>query len=255
MASPKMLSPWLISLSELRDDEPVIVLLPHAGAGASSYFRFAQQITTARPLIVQLPGRENRMNAPLMTDLRACAGTILAELNRCLAGHREVLLFGHSLGALMAYEVARRYCEAAQASFTLRHVFLSGRGAPHAQGRLSAIHDLPDAQFWEEVRSLGGMPDALLSSPELKQLVAPILRADLQMNHDYAFAGEAPLPLPFTVLYGKQDHCAPQADVARWQDLTTAGYASHGFDGDHFFLFSRQSDVIQVLGATHALAV
>lgn len=253
MASPTMLSPWLISLNGISADEPVIVLLPHAGAGASSYFRFAQQITTARPLIVQLPGRENRMNAPLVTDLRACAGMILAELNRCLAGHRDVLLFGHSLGALMAYEVARRHCDDAQASFTLRHVILSGRGAPHTQGRLAAIHDLPDAQFWEEVRLLGGMPDALLASHELRQLVAPILRADLQMNHDYAFGGEAPLPLPFTMLYGTADRCAPQADVDRWQELSTAGCASHGFDGDHFFLFSRQSEVMRVIGAAHAL--
>jgi surfactin synthase thioesterase subunit len=203
---------------------------PHAGAGASGYREFGARLgPDIECIAVQLPGRETRIAERPVEDVEALA----AELAPLVAarGAPRFALFGHSMGALIAFNVAHALRERAMEPV---HLFVSGRSAPE---RVSddEWHRLPDPQLLDRVAELGAMPDFVLRDPEMVALVLPVLRADLTLCERYRYRAQPPLAVPITALAGADDPMLDDEPLAEWAAHTSASFAEHLLPGDHFY--------------------
>lgn len=221
-----------------------LFLLPHAGGGASAFRGWADLFPPQVEVCpVQLPGRENRTREPAFDRVQP----LVEALAGVLAGWRDLpyAVFGHSNGALLAFELAR-HAERTGAPAPV-HLFASGRRAPDLPSRQRDVHALPDDEMMAELRTLGGIPEALLEHPELLQLLLPVMRADLAITETYVPTPGATIAAPITV-YTSTDDVKVNADEAgAWERHTTAGFRVRTFPGDHFYLFARRDAVIQAL--------
>ncbi|WP_445362240.1 thioesterase II family protein [Microbulbifer sp. ANSA003] len=241
------LSPWLININGIREDKPIIVMFAYAGAGASVFYSFSKALEGFSVLIVQLPGRGQRMEEPLAEDLGLCAGIILNELLRHVPEHARLVFFGHSMGALMAYEVARQYQLRVVKPIQIERLILSGRDIPTRKSIRVDAHTLPSPQFWQEVREMGGMSEEILAVPELLELVEPVLRADFKMNNGYAWPQSEPLPIPITVLTGTEDKLCNVDKLHDWQAFTCDDFELMEYDGGHFFINEHKKKIVSVI--------
>ena len=215
--------------------------LPYAGGSAvafQSWKRLAPRQIEVHPL--ELPGRGTRGReaplrrlAPLVREL---ANTVEASLDRPYA------LFGHSLGGLVAFELARdlraRGCPAPE------HLFVSATAAPGTPRTWPLIHCAPDAAVKQELRVLGGTPPELLDNDELMELVLPVLRADFSVIETYEYREEPPLAVPITVFGGRSDPVVTPASLAGWRQHSSAACRLRLFPGGHFFVHSATADLV-----------
>ena len=219
-----------------------LVCFPHAGGAASFYARWPR---LAGPLVevlcVQYPGREEREGEPFAGSVEEIAAGVAAELDGPVAGSGRaaapVALFGHSLGAVVAYETARRLRAAP------RHLFASGRPAPD-EPETSTLHLGGDDALLTELRRLGGTPEELLADPVVRSLVLSRLRADYRLNELYRHAGGPPLDAPVTALLGGSDPEVDAERAERWKAHTSAAFDTEVFPGDHFYLAEREEEVV-----------
>lgn len=244
-AAPETLRRDGIDLVRLSRPQPCrrrLVCFPYAGAGAGVYRRWAPVAAEdVDVLAVQLPGRENRWQSPLMTDLKRVAEEV-AERLRSMPSLPTVL-FGHSMGALMAFEVARL-----DAVTDLRCLAVSARVAPHLTGRETPVSRLSDPEFIEHLSAVGGTPREILAQRELMELLLPMLRADFRMVDDYRPAPWPPrLKCPVLALYGREDVATPVDGMRAWADVTDGAFELHAFEGGHFFLEPEGPRVIDAL--------
>jgi medium-chain acyl-[acyl-carrier-protein] hydrolase len=215
--------------------------LPYAGGGASVYREWAGALGDSVEVCpVQLPGREARFGEPAFTRI----GPLVEALADALGPHldRPFALFGHSLGALVAFELARRLRRSGRPGPS--HLFVSGCRAPQVRRAERLVHTLPDAAFRQELRRLGGTPAELLANDELMDLVLPTLRADFALCETYEYADGFPLPCPVTALGGRDDGAIGRDDLEAWRVHTTARFAAHVLPGDHFFVRSARARVL-----------
>jgi surfactin synthase thioesterase subunit len=215
-------------------DAPVQwVCLPHAGGSASAYTALAARLTPhVDPIVVQYPGRFERRREPLVTDLRDLAHAVADALVRGLDA-RPVVLFGYSMGATVAYEVARRL-EREQGG-VLRGLVAAARRAP-SRVRMARVHQADDELLLAELERLGGANTALLADEQLRALFLPVIRADYQAAETYRWRPEEPLRCPIVVLVGSDDPMTPIADAAAWGLHTSGTTSLTVFPGGHFFL-------------------
>ncbi|MFF8940365.1 thioesterase II family protein [Streptomyces paradoxus] len=216
-----------------RSDAPSrLVCFPHAGGSAQFFAGWENELTGAEVHAVQYPGRAQRIAEPLPTDLRRMAAD-LADAVRPLLD-RPVVFFGHSMGAVVAYETALLL----QDSGTPPHrLIASGSRAPHRERP-----SLPEGEaFTEEavvaaVMQLGGTDAQLLSDPLLRELVLPYLCADLEMFDAYRYRPEPILHCPVTAITGDMDDHVTAAEADAWAKATGGRFDRHVFSGGHFYL-------------------
>jgi surfactin synthase thioesterase subunit len=196
-----------------------LFVFPHAGAGASAYQLAAYLPDAVEVCAVQLPGRENRFAEPALTSMDEA----VAALAPIVADHTDLpyAFFGHSMGALIAFETARRL-RALGARLPDR-LFLSGMRAPELPDH-DPRHALPDDELLATAEFDG-------IDAEVRELLLPTLRADLTLCETYAYRAEAPLPCPLTVLAGAADDSVGEAELAAWRGQTSAEFALHLFPG------------------------
>ncbi|MFF2012625.1 thioesterase II family protein [Streptomyces sp. NPDC058195] len=236
-----MRNPWFAQ-AEPQDEAAIrLFCLPYAGGGASAYRAWpglAPAHVRVHPL--ELPGRGTRWGEtpvggmPLMTEMLADA----------LAGHldRPYALFGHSMGALIAFELTRAL--RARGLPQPAHLFVSGSDAPDLPRGRRPIHAAPDAEVLEELRFLGGTPSELLEDPALMKLVLPALRADFSLLETYRYHAQPPLAVPLTVFGGDADPLVASGQLHRWLRQTSAASRLVVLPGEHFFLHSAVADVL-----------
>lgn len=157
-------------------------------------------------------------------------------------------LFGHSMGAVLAFEFARRLRKEGWPSPT--HLVVSGRIAPQLPSRRPPVHALPDAEFRTELEALEGTPAAVLGHDELMQLLTPILRADFAVSETYIDRGEPALGCPITAVGGIVDPWVTREELEGWTLHTTSAFACYQFPGNHFFLQSSEAELLSLLGST-----
>lgn len=174
---------------------------------------------------------------------------LVAELGEALlpACRAPFVLYGHSVGALAAFETAR-FLRACGVSPAL--LLVSGSRAPHTRSIRQPVHHLPDAELLGELRRLNGTPPEFFANDELVQCFLPSIRADFQLDETYLYRPEPPLACPIAAFGGTDDPCVDSAGLDSWRDLTRASFSLHMLPGNHFFI---NSSVEAFLAVMHGL--
>jgi medium-chain acyl-[acyl-carrier-protein] hydrolase len=220
--------------------------IPYAGSGASCYHAWSRALAgeSIEVRSVQLPGRENRLReAPFFS---------MSPLIAALADHVEPLLdrpygfFGHSMGALVAFELARELRRRGHAGPAF--LCASGATAPQVPREDEPLHGLPDDELVRQVAErYQGIPQQVLENQELLELVVPALRADLSIIETYEFSDGACLPCGISAFAGQDDRHVTPEKLAPWGELTGGLFTSRQFAGDHFFLHDHRDELIDAI--------
>jgi medium-chain acyl-[acyl-carrier-protein] hydrolase len=221
-----------------------LCLFPCAGGSPSSYQGWSADLPLdVEPFAIQLPGRSERFREAPIETLPPVIKAICDGL-KPLAG-LPFAFFGHSLGALIAFEVCR---ELRRRNMPLPvHLFVAGRAAPQLPARKPLIHQLPDASFLDELNLLGGIPPEALADDELMELLIPTLRADIILHETYVFAAEPPLACPITAFGGMSDQDVTSDDLHAWRAQTAAEFTYGEFKGGHFFVQTARQNLIEII--------
>lgn len=216
----------------------------HAGGNAAAYLPWQDGLGDGIELrAVQLPARGARLHEPAHPTMAALVRD-LAEVIAADHDGRPFAFFGHSLGALVAFELTRRLRDDG-APLPLRLV-VSGCAAPWCGAPPPRWHELPDAQLIAALRDMGGTPAAVIDEPDLMPFLLPPVRADFALLAAYRYTPAPPLPVPVTAFAGRAD---VRTDIAGVQAWSAAGGACdvHWFDGGHFFIHQEHEAVLACL--------
>lgn len=234
-------TPWFQVLTSPQKPTMSLICFPYGGGAPSAFRSWAPRVPDSVRLVgVALPGRDRRFREPPSRDLAATVEAISSALTQSIDG--SYALFGHSLGALMAFLVARELR-------SRRHgdpvcLFVSGAEAPHVVVERPQLHDLPTAEFVDELARLNGTPREVLADDELMELMLPTLRADFFMSETYVHQPDEPLDCPIVAFGGWQDPEVDPDDVQLWSEHTSAGFSRVMFTGDHFFVIDHETQVV-----------
>jgi medium-chain acyl-[acyl-carrier-protein] hydrolase len=235
---------WLAGLVEEPTASLTLLCFGAAGSGGSQFLAWNRQLPSwLRVVAVQLPGRESRYREPLFTDRSALTDGVVAAIEA--AQFERFAFFGHSFGALLAYETTRALRR--RGGVQPCHLFVAGRDAPHLPHGYTKTYHLPEAEFVEVLRRHGGFDERILGNLDLLRFFLPVIRADLEMNTEYAHQIEPPLDLPMTALRGVDDRVCGTERLRRWSELTTGRFDSHECTGDHFFFRARLAELFAIL--------
>ncbi len=237
---------WFVRPRALPQARLRLICLPHAGAGATSFHGWGAPLRAAGVELcaVQYPGRENRIAEPLIDSATRMIGA-LAEAWPTLGGEAPCALYGHSLGALLAFELAAELARRGSANAP-RRLFLAARNPPEALPKMPPIHQLPDDAFVREVaRRYGNLPQEILAEPEMLALVTPILRSDFKLVDTYAWSGAPPLDTPLTIFGGTRDPWTSEAELSGWRRHTRGNCRVLAIAGGHFFHLEARPAVIE----------
>jgi medium-chain acyl-[acyl-carrier-protein] hydrolase len=211
--------------------------LPYAGGGTAPFYRWRSMMPANIELApMALPGHDGRLNEPAYTNLRALADKLADEISD-QAAQRPFALLGHSMGSLLAFEIARslRQSKCRQPCVLI----LSACRPPHAIVARRMLHAAPDAELVATLQErYGGIPAAVLNQPDLLKMVLPALRADLQMIETYQCSDEPPLEVPMLVLGGTEDPAVSAGHLMEWRRYITQDISVRLLPGGHFFLFA-----------------
>jgi surfactin synthase thioesterase subunit len=214
---------------------------PHGGGSSAEFIRWARHLPQVEICGVQLPGRGSRLSEPVLTDMDALVAAVTAAVPTSV----PYSVFGHSLGALVAYEVTRALGRAGRR--LPDRLIVSGFPAPSVPRVETPVHTLPDDELIAEVdRRHGGLPPEVLTDQELKALMVRYLRADYQILETYEWRQADPLPVPVTV-FGGRDDAIGEEDLRAWQRHTTEEITVRMFPGDHFYFRQHQSAAMRAL--------
>jgi medium-chain acyl-[acyl-carrier-protein] hydrolase len=218
---------------------------PYGGGGASVFRTWPDGLPQdVEVCAIRLPGREARLREVPFTHLSQAVQTLTQILLPYL--NSPFAFFGHSLGALISFELVRQLRK--QNAPSPLHLFVSGQPAPQIPAPDPPIHQLPDREFIEELHCrYNGIPQAVLQNAQLMEIVLPTLRADITILETYVYTGERPLNTPISAFGGRQDKRVSQEDLAAWRDQTQNSFSLTMFAGDHFFLQSAQMPLLQTL--------
>jgi medium-chain acyl-[acyl-carrier-protein] hydrolase len=221
----------------------------YAGGGASVYRTWPASLPPAVEICaIQLPGRESRLVEEPYDELAPVVRALAEALSPLL--ETRFVCFGHSLGGLVAFELARLLRRSALPQPD--HLIVSGCVAPHLPDPEPPIHALPHDEFVRALRRFEGTPRAVLENEELIELILPGLRADFALTERYVYEPDAPLDVPITSFYGDADTAVTEAEAAAWRRETTREFALRRLPGGHFFLRTAQEELLAAVAATLA---
>ena len=226
-----------------------LLCLPYAGGAAAAVFRTwkTQLPPVAEVQPVELPGRATRLAEAPCRRIHELASSLVDGLQE--SREEPLALFGHSLGALLAFEVARELRR--RGGPAPLHLFVSSRRGPRIPEAEAPIHELPDSLFVELMqRRYYAIPEEVLREPELMQLLLPTLRADFEMLETYHYADEQPLECPITATGGLEDPRVPLEALEAWAHETTGAFRLQRFRGGHFYFREAHGELTQLVRRT-----
>lgn len=234
----------LWSSNKVNNKKMNIIFFPYGGGGIPSFFQWVQDLEEyANCYVVELPGRGNRFNEEPYTDIKR----VIAELTPSILNLKEPFIFvGHSMGALIAYELT---CHL-QDNYDLKplRLVVSGCSSPSFPKPLKKSSDLSEDEFIDRLKKINGSNNEIVNNSELLEVVMPMLRADFALCDNYAYNNRVEkVTCPITAFCGNKDIFAPLASVECWRDLTNNSFSVKVFDGEHFFIKDRYQEVLNFL--------
>lgn len=239
-----------------------LLCLPCAGASSTMYLRWRRLLPRwIRIVPVELPGRGSRLAEPPAEDFDALVAQICAEQAEALRG--DFALFGHSMGALLAYGMTRRLRSMGRALPLA--LLASGSAAPSQRDADRFAGKTDDASLTADLRKQGGTPEEVFASAELMRITLDVLGADYRVCEGFHYAGKAPLPMPVHVFAGREDDIGA-ARIHAWSAEAGGVFTLDWFDGGHFFIRQHETAFLAALSqrlgqviagephASHALA-
>ncbi len=225
---------------------PALLVLPHAGGNAHAYAQWRELLPNHVQLLIgQYPGRGARFSDPLPTNIDDLAVPVL----ECLPPDVEdLVVFGHSMGSLVAFEVARRLTEQGRPP---RSFIASACRAPHLPNP-SPVHPelLNDDELVAAIKARGGTEDGILDEPELREIILPSIRADFAIDDAYRFAGPTKsLGAPVTVIGGAADPIVPVETLGRWSESTEGPIDVEVLPGGHFYFQQQMTAFMSIVTA------
>ncbi|WP_404384162.1 thioesterase II family protein [Caenispirillum salinarum] len=222
-----------------------LYLLPYAGGGASIWAEFRKALPPEIEAVpLQPPGREIRAGETPLTAITDMAADVRRQMDTPAPG-RPYALMGYSMGALIAFELARLL--RAEGAPMPEMLIPCAHVAPHLKSDRPRIWDQPDDIFHREVRALGGTPDEVWDHPELVEFLMPLLRADFTACDTYALAEDAALDLPFLVIGAHGDVNVHRDCLLAWSRHTTRPLAQRSVPGGHFFLAEQPALLARIV--------
>jgi surfactin synthase thioesterase subunit len=235
--SKKRNNAWLILAKPNRKTRLRLFCFPYAGGGASIFRRWQENMPESIQICpIQLPGRENRITEPPFTRL----SLLVDAMVEAFGPYFDVpfAFFGHSIGAKIAFELVRELRR--KKGLELVHLFVSGSRPPHIP-EPRPLHLLPEHEFTKELRRFSGTPEAVMQSRDLMEMYLPILRADFSIDETYIYYEDNPLDCPISAFGGSEDKETNRQELDGWRQHTLSSFTLQMFQGDHFFIKSSQS--------------
>jgi medium-chain acyl-[acyl-carrier-protein] hydrolase len=238
-------SPWLLTHQEHPANR--LFCFPYAGGGSAAIYRTWQQGLPPEVEVcpIMLPGREARFTERPYTRVEE----LVAELSKHIRPYLDVpfQFFGHSMGALISFDLARHLRRQQLPQPT--QLFVSAHRSPQLPRRQEPMHTKTDAEFMASLEEIGGTPEAILHNKELMEIFLPLLRADFTLCEIYQYQPEAPLDYPITAFGGRDDKDIPVSDIEGWLSQTSNTFSSQTFPGGHFYLHPCQKQLLQSISA------
>lgn len=239
---------WLYCPAVRPDASLRLFCFPHAGGTASAFRLWPKGLPRWLEVwAIQLPGRGSRWREPAIATMSALVDALVP----LLASHlrQPFAFFGHSMGAALAFEVARRL--ATREGTEPSHVFVSSRRPAHIPSLETKLRDLPDEEFIREINGrYGGVPNELLESRDLLSLLLPALRADIVALETVRASRPEPAPFPISAYGGAHDHNVPKSHLEAWRDQTESLFRTRMFPGGHFYIEPQQDALLADIAAT-----
>lgn len=238
---------WIDGVTRDVDAEVRLFCFPHVGGAATVYRMWPQELSPSIDVCaIQLPGHGRRIEETPFKHWQL----LIQELDQVLYPYldRPFFFFGHSMGALLAFELARSIRR--NHGLQPERLYVSALGAPHTRVQhAEPRHTLSDENLLKEFRDLGGTPQEILDHPELMQMFLPVLRADLEILETYEYQHDSPLDCPITCFGGTEDPEVEVEDLEAWRELTRNSFSFRQLSGDHFFIHSSRKKLLNILSA------
>jgi medium-chain acyl-[acyl-carrier-protein] hydrolase len=220
---------------------------PYAGVGASAYRSWVEAAGPELELgLVQYPGRENRLREQPFSHIGNLVSALIDGITASI--DRPFAFYGHSLGGRIAFEVVRELRRRGQDLPSC--LFVGASHAPQLPWPYSPLHELEEDAFLAGIQNrYGGVPRAILDDPELRALLIPTLRADVQLLETYIYTPEPPLACDIAVFGGTEDHTVPGSALEAWRKQTSRAFSLRILPGTHFFLQPERQALISAIAA------
>ncbi|NEO98272.1 MAG: thioesterase [Symploca sp. SIO2E9] len=221
--------------------------LPYAGGGASIFRLWHRELPSNVELCaIELPGRENRIREKPISNVEILTEKLVEVFLQ--DWDKPFALFGHSMGALIVYELARKL---QHKNLSPAYLFVSGRQAPNVPELYPPFYSLPDAEFIETLTNIyPNIPDEVLKEEELMQLFLPVLRADMTLAQTYVHSQVEPLDCPIFALGGLEDKEGSYDRLVSWREYTRSSFSVQMFPGGHFYLNEKRQPLLQLISQT-----
>jgi medium-chain acyl-[acyl-carrier-protein] hydrolase len=237
-------NPWIRCPKPNPDAQFRLFCFPYVGGGARIFQTWADRLPIAVEVCpIELPGHGTRLIEPPYSTLNALLDATLQALHPLL--DRPFALFGHSMGALVSFELARSL----RRNYHLEpnYLIVAGHRAPQIPDPELQIHTLSEPEFREKLRRLNGTHPTILNSAEMMELLMPTLRADFAICETYTYTPEPPLNCPILAMGGTQDAATKRGRLQAWREQTTSNFSKLVFPGEHFFIHSAEAQVLRSL--------
>jgi medium-chain acyl-[acyl-carrier-protein] hydrolase len=239
-------SKWVVPLTPTHLGQHKLFCFPYAGSGASVYRNWGKLLQkNIQGFAIQPPGRETRFSEDLLASIDDYATQAQQAIEPYCSYNEKLILFGHSLGALAAYETAKRL-QSADAHVDL--LIVSGRQDPTRPSIRPPISHLNNVEFIQQMATYNGTPAAILQNEELLELLLPMIRADFSMSEHYTRCPiTTQLACPVIALSSRQDEWLSKTAIDDWKNISSGSFETHWFEGDHFYLNQSAKELVAFL--------
>jgi medium-chain acyl-[acyl-carrier-protein] hydrolase len=234
-------SSWFVCPQDNPNAEFRLFIFPYAGGSPAAFSKWT--IENIECWIAHYPGRGARHSKPLIKNIPSLVEQFSQAIHPLW--DKPFAFFGHSMGALIAFELIRAMRKNNLPQPKL--LFVSACGAPHIPDPHPPIHTLPDDGFLAALKKLNGVPSELVRQPEAMQLLLPIVCADFEAIETYQHTSDHPLDIPIVAIGGSNDPRVSWERLEGWSAQTNTGFKSHYFDGGHFFIHTEKDSILDLI--------